>query len=211
MGADGGPIDVRTVAGMAVPLDYTPSLWPAVPPAPGDARYIQPSPPWWPYGSRTSWGAALAAALGLEPATVGAPVAVILFSTVWLFFSIGESRRRTTRQLVPSFTFDLRLAGTALIIGVLAAVLLAPVVETGKAAASAGHLLILALPALLMLPLARPFRARAMHRSKERVVVVGSGPAPMPSLGACLSTPPLPLSAPLRTRVLELSSMAWPI
>ena len=67
-------------------------------------------------------GTALAAALGLEPATVGAPVAVVLFGTVWLFFSVGESRRRTTRQLVPSLRFDLRLAGTALVIGVLAAV-----------------------------------------------------------------------------------------
>ena len=120
-------------------------------------------------------GTALAAALGLEPATVGAPVAVILFGTIWLFFSVGESRRRTTRQLVPSLRYDLRLAGTAVIIGVLAAVLLAPVVEKGKATASAGHLLILALPALLMLPLARLLRARAMYRTKERVVVVGSG------------------------------------
>ena len=117
-------------------------------------------------------GTAFAAALGLEPATVGAPVAVVLFGTVLLFFSVGESRRRTTRQLVPSLRFDLRLAGTALVIGVLAAVVLAPVVEKGKATASAGHLLILALPALLMLPLARLFRARAMHRTKERVVVV---------------------------------------
>ena len=44
MGPDGSPIDVRTVAGTAVPLAYAPSSWPAAQPAPGDARYISRRP-----------------------------------------------------------------------------------------------------------------------------------------------------------------------
>lgn len=216
---------------LAKPIEWGPTVVPSTSEAPGE--WPSPSTTRPAYGRRSSpppamrvisalapvvalcvsyiLGTALAAALGLEPVTVGAPVAVVLFGTVLLFFSVGESRRRTTRQLVPSLRFDLRLAGTALVIGVLAAVLLAPVVEKGKATASAGHLLILALPALLMLPLARLFRARAMHRTKERVVVVGSGPGADAVARRLSLHPLLPLLAPSTTRVPELSSMVWPI
>ena len=107
---------------LAKPIEWGPTVVPSTSEPPRE--WPSPSTTRRPYGRRSSpppamrvisalapvvalcvsyiLGTALAAALGLEPATVGAPVAVILFGTVLLFFSIGESRRRTTRQLVPS-------------------------------------------------------------------------------------------------------------
>lgn len=130
-------------------------------------------------------GAALAVSLLLGDALVsvwrsprspiGVRIELVLFATMGLSLLLVQWRGRPTR-LVVSFLTDFRRTGTAVAIGTLTAVLVAPFLEPDPAPSSLPErLLVVALPALLVMPWAHRLRVRAAHPSTERVVVVGSG------------------------------------
>ena len=100
----------------------------------------------------------------------------VLFGAIGIAYLLMQAPKHGTQPLFPSFGSSMKRAVTAVALGTLVAVLVAPLLSRHPSPSGlAGEMLLVALPALFLLPVGGRLAARTAVGMHQRILIVGSG------------------------------------